>query len=632
MTHNLIRFLLVLVFPVLPLSAISDDNPFSNPDIFPLQDYVIFSRLGKSLEEISTVSEFGIFRDNEPKETQWIEATPREEILPGALAPVRYLSLQYVLIPGKLNGFRVSLRKKGQDNSWFDWNGFRDSTLILRIGMGETCTSRFRLELKYLDPKTDSILTAFTYVDLDSIALADIDTKGYTEVAIPLKTLVGSADLSNMRELVLVFEGDKVTELKGELKLFNIRIASKPVTYPDVDALLEDLSQRTFSWFPLNQHPITGLIRDRSTNSVGLAPENDICSIASIGFYLSALPNAIESGWMDSEAARKNTIKALEFLRSQVETYFGIFPHFLYLSTGKRAWNCEYSILDSAILLNGCIVASEYFGGEVAALTNELLNRIDWSRFLTNVNGHTLLSMGWREEHQKLEGPMDVRSSEFSMPLFLAIGSGQVNPDVWYNTEIKQSTIEGFTVLNPTHGLFTSYYSLCWWDLENKRDCDNIDLFQNARNVALANRALSRKSAARTYSSRHGGFWGTSAGDYGFNYHAPSILDVESVQTVWPITSLAAIPFIPDIVKDDLNQWQQSEIWPFINGPYGIAPLSIDKKWVGHDIIGIDIGSFHLNHINSKNQSVWKWFMKHPIAQKTMKIIYSAEASKWSGM
>lgn len=35
------------------------------------------------------------------------------------------------------------------------------------------------------------------------------------------------------------------------------------------------------------------------------------------------------------------------------------------MKTGKREWNCEVSIIDTAILICGAITAGEYFGKEV---------------------------------------------------------------------------------------------------------------------------------------------------------------------------------------------------------------------------------------------------------------------------
>lgn len=35
------------------------------------------------------------------------------------------------------------------------------------------------------------------------------------------------------------------------------------------------------------------------------------------------------------------------------------------MQTGKREWNCEVSIIDTAIFICGVITVSEYFGKEV---------------------------------------------------------------------------------------------------------------------------------------------------------------------------------------------------------------------------------------------------------------------------
>ena len=66
------------------------------------------------------------------------------------------------------------------------------------------------------------------------------------------------------------------------------------------DALLEDLSKRSFMFFWEQADPVTGIVRDRSRTDGSPVPTNarDVGSIASVGFGLSGLCIAAERGWV----------------------------------------------------------------------------------------------------------------------------------------------------------------------------------------------------------------------------------------------------------------------------------------------------------------------------------------------
>ena len=64
--------------------------------------------------------------------------------------------------------------------------------------------------------------------------------------------------------------------------------------------------------------------------------------------------------------------------------YKGFYYHFLDMTTGKRAWNCELSTVDTTFLLAGMLTAASLFhergGGrlEIRTLVDELYRRVDW--------------------------------------------------------------------------------------------------------------------------------------------------------------------------------------------------------------------------------------------------------------
>src|SRR5687767_11569739 len=74
--------------------------------------------------------------------------------------------------------------------------------------------------------------------------------------------------------------------------------AAAPTLSPGDAAFLDRLERATFDFFWHEANPKNGLIKDRST-------PNSPCSIAAVGFGLSAIHIAIERGWISREAGRE---------------------------------------------------------------------------------------------------------------------------------------------------------------------------------------------------------------------------------------------------------------------------------------------------------------------------------------
>ena len=64
--------------------------------------------------------------------------------------------------------------------------------------------------------------------------------------------------------------------------------------------------------------------------------------------------------------------------------YQGFYYHFLDMQTGRRAWQCELSTVDSGFLLAGMLTAAAYFDAhtsdeqEIRALADALYRRANW--------------------------------------------------------------------------------------------------------------------------------------------------------------------------------------------------------------------------------------------------------------
>ena len=71
-------------------------------------------------------------------------------------------------------------------------------------------------------------------------------------------------------------------------------------------AFYEDIEQRTFRWFWETARRDNGLVPDRY-------PSPSFCSIASVGFALTAYPIGVERGWITRAEARDLTLTTLRF-------------------------------------------------------------------------------------------------------------------------------------------------------------------------------------------------------------------------------------------------------------------------------------------------------------------------------
>src|ERR1700761_3156122 len=166
------------------------------------------------------------------------------------------------------------------------------------------------------------------------------------------------------------------------------------------DALLSRLQHGAFQYFNEFGNPENGLVADTSR-------EGSPCSIAVVGFALSCYPIAVERGWMTRREAFERSLRTIRFFatspqgqQADATGYRGFYYHFLEMSSGRRTWHCELSLIDTALLLAGIHVAALYFdrdGDEspVRALAEELLSRTDWAWALTERN---TLAQGWKPE------------------------------------------------------------------------------------------------------------------------------------------------------------------------------------------------------------------------------------------
>ncbi|QKK08014.1 MAG: DUF3131 domain-containing protein [Planctomycetota bacterium] len=156
-------------------------------------------------------------------------------------------------------------------------------------------------------------------------------------------------------------------------------VSRPPFSFAPADeALLEEVSRAAFEYFWSDVHAATGMVRDRSSA--------EVVSVAGVGFQLSALVVGAERGWVSREEAEARARLILSSLSSAPENRrAGLFFHYLDGETAgpsREGYETVVSTIDSALLFAGMVTASSYFGGEVAALADGMLEAADWREFL----------------------------------------------------------------------------------------------------------------------------------------------------------------------------------------------------------------------------------------------------------
>jgi hypothetical protein len=119
--------------------------------------------------------------------------------------------------------------------------------------------------------------------------------------------------------------------------------------------------------------------------------QNWPASIAATGFALAAYPVGVARGFISRAAAVERTLQMLRFFSTSphgpgpdATGYQGFYYHFLDMQTGCRAWQCEFSTVDTAFLLAGALTAAAYFDAhtdveqEIRTTTDALYRRVNW--------------------------------------------------------------------------------------------------------------------------------------------------------------------------------------------------------------------------------------------------------------
>jgi hypothetical protein len=339
---------------------------------------------------------------------------------------------------------------------------------------------------------------------------------------------------------------------------------------PTNDAELEILQRETFGYFLHETNPANGLVLDKTAADWP-------ASIAATGLALACYPVSVERGFMTRAAAVERTLATLRFFWNSPQGpepdatgYKGFYYHFLDMQTGRRAWQCELSTVDSAFLLAGALTAGMYFDAgtadehEIRTLADALYRGADWQ---WAQNQGATVTHGWKPE----SGFLDYRWQGYDEALLLyVLGLGSpTHPlpvqsySAWASTYRWEHCYgQNYLYAGP---LFIHQLSHVWIDFRGIRDAfmndKGIDYFENSRRATYVQQryAIENPLKFNDYGSH---CWGITASEGPgpdtirvngikrefFDYLARGVPYGPDDGTLAPWALVASLPFAPEIV------------------------------------------------------------------------------------
>ena len=359
-----------------------------------------------------------------------------------------------------------------------------------------------------------------------------------------------------------------------------------------------------------------GLIRDKTILA------NDIASIASVGYGLAALIIGVEHKWISYKNAYDRANRTLDTFIKNVEGDNGFFYHFINTKNGKREWNCEISIIDTAIFICGALTAGEYFGNEIKDKSETLYKRIDWNWYRNKETNQ--FYMGYTPE-KGFWGHWDMYAEQL-MLYVLSVGSPTypIDRSIYYDFQRKKADYKDIKEIIYTYcgSLFTYQYSHAWINFKNLNDSEGINWFENSIKATKANRqyCIDNKDKYKTYGENS---WGLTAclGPKGYCGFGAKPCDTDLNQqndgTVTPCGAIGSIVFTP---KESIKAMEYFyNKFPKLWGKYGFKDgynLEKEKPWFAKEFIGIDKGIEIIMIENFLNGTIWKYFMQNQYINK----------------
>jgi hypothetical protein len=363
---------------------------------------------------------------------------------------------------------------------------------------------------------------------------------------------------------------------------------------------------------------------------------------------LAAYPIGVERAFLSRAEAIDRVLTTLRFFWNSSQGdepdgtgHKGFYYHFLHMDTGRRAWECELSTIDSTILIAGALAAATYFDQEseqeqeIRKLADALYRRMDWQWAM---NGNRKVSMGWKPECGFL--PYFWEGYDEAILLHVLGLASPTHP-------LPAETYQAFTSTycwKEIYGqellyggpLFLHQLSHMWIDFRGIQDEfmreKGIDYFENSRRATYVQQqyAIHNPRQFKGYGEHA---WGLTASDGPgpavlridglerrfFDYEARGAPDGPDDGTIAPWAAATSLPFAPEIVLPTLQYL--SEVYPDVTSKYGFKcsfnptfdeGYETQSGWVSKGYYGLDQGPIVVMIENYRTGFFWNLMKKCP--------------------
>ncbi len=380
------------------------------------------------------------------------------------------------------------------------------------------------------------------------------------------------------------------------------------------DTQFLDHIQEAHFQFLLDATSSIGLTLDRV--STGSTPTN-IASTAASGFYLSALTVGVERGWITQTEGYNRALTVMQTFDTVVAKEHGFFYHFL-LPDGTPSSDpfLEVSTIDTALFIAGALQAGEYFGGQVATISNSIYERVEWDWMYDSHQQY--MHQAWKPG----EGMINYYGSysEAILLNLLAIGSPThpIPAESFYAIRRPKGNYNGPDFVFTEGGqMFVYQYPQLWYDFRNTTDGLGVNWYDNSVEAARANQRYCIDNSGLGYNQY---IWGLTASDgvpftgnpYGYEaFGAQPSYYHTSNGTVAPTGMGGSVFLAPDIAIPGLkyiythfgdNLWTDNGF---------VDSFKPSASWYDTWQLAIDQGAIVLSIENYRSDLIWDSFMQN---------------------
>lgn len=406
------------------------------------------------------------------------------------------------------------------------------------------------------------------------------------------------------------------------------------------DELLTMVQEAHFRYYWEHAHPNAGLALEN------VPGEEHLVALGASGFGLTALPVAVERGFVTREEAIARMHQVLDFLES-AERFHGAFSHFVDGRTGRAIpyfgkYENGGDLVETAFLIQGLLTVRQYFDQDTAdeqricdSIT-AIWEAVEWDWYRRD--NSDFLYWHWSPEYAwHIDHPL-IGWNETMIVYLLAIASPthRVPTSLYYSGWASQSTrardyrrnwsktahgdhyanghtyygIELPVGVGPGGPLFFTHYGFLGFDPHALTD-RYTNYYDNNRALSLINQ---RYCAANPggYVGYSEDFWGLTASDGHEGYIPHDPMPRNDTGTITPTGALGAFPYTPEESMRALKHLYENygeQLWDIYGFRDAINPT---EHYISGIFMGLNQAPIVVMIENHRTGLPWRLFMSNP--------------------